>query len=172
MEELQKFYQTILNIRQKDMYKKIKQITLEERNAIEEYTNDLTGYCKYISLKIYERLKKENITTYLIDLKELININHVILISEYMSNNELKRILIDPTFKQFTKKDKHKLITLKEWPSEILDKNMVDKLLEDGIYEINESIFNEYLNSFGNNFNEIFLDDYLLDKKIGRNNKR
>lgn len=172
MEELQKFYQSILNIRQKDVYDIIKTITLEESKIIHQQTKDLTGYCKYIAFQIESRLKKENINTYWIELNDIVNVDHVVLIAEYMLNNKLKRILIDPTFSQFTKDDKHQLVRLKEWPSEKIDKNLLNNLLTDGITEINNNTFNNYLNSFGSINYEICLDNYLLKQKIGKIPKR
>ena len=94
MDDYQKFTQFILNIRQKDVYSTIKTITLEERTKLYNLINDLTGYCKYLASQIEYRLKKENITTYWIDLNEITLVDHVILIAEFMSESKLKRILI------------------------------------------------------------------------------
>lgn len=172
MSDLSKFYQSILNIRQKDMYETIKNITIEERNLIYNYTNDLTGYCKYLANQISSRLNDETITNYWIDLKELVDVDHTILIAEYMHNYILKRILIDPTFSQFIKDEKHQLIGLKEWPSEKLDKEFLKTLLEYGIIEIDDNMFKKYLNSFSDTNYELSLNDFLLKQKLERKSKR
>jgi len=172
LSDLQKFYQSILNIRQQESaFDTIKSIVQEERNLIYKSTTDLTGYCKYIATQISTRLKERNIKTYQIDLKDIVSIDHTILIAEYLENNNLKRILIDPTYSQFTKNENYKLINLSVWPSEKLDKNFLTTLLNDGIIEIDDVSFKHYLNSFGPSNYEIYLDD-LLYQQLGIKTKR
>lgn len=172
MSDLYNFYQSILNIRKQDQFNTIKNIVLEERQKLNNITNDVSGFCKIIASQIEEKLKNANITTYWLDLNNIISIDHVILIAEYMTDTGIKRILIDPTYQQFTKMDNHKLIKLQEWPSTRLDKNILNDLLTDGITEINEARFQNYLNSFGEYNLDISLDNYLLEQKIGKNKKR
>ena len=172
MNDLQKFYQSILNIRQQEKaLETIKSIVQEERNLIYKSTTDLTGYCKYIATQISTRLKEKNIKTYQIDLKDIVSIDHTILIAEYKENDTLKRILIDPTYSQFTKNENYKLISMSVWPSEKLDRNFLTTLLNDGIIEIDDAKFKHYLNSFGTPNYEIYLDD-LLYQELGIKTKR
>ena len=172
MDDFQKFTQQILNLRQINSTETIKKITLEERDKLYKHTNDLTGYCKYIASQIEERLKNENIHTYWIDLNDIISIDHVVLIAEFNHNSKLRRILIDPTYTQFTKNDKYKLINLKKWPSELLDNSIVEKLLKDGIIEIDDNIFKKYINSFKDTNYDVNLDEYLFNQRIGKKMKK
>lgn len=172
LKDLHSFYQSILNLRQNDAFEPIKNIVSNEQTKLSNYTDDVTGYCKYIASQIETSLNKVNIYTYWIDLNDLASIDHVILIAEYMTNNKVKRILIDPTYKQFTKSANTKLIKLKEWPSERLDKDILNDLLTDGITKIDDNNFKNYLNSFGTTNFDVSLDDYLLEQKLNRRLKR
>ena len=172
MSELHNFYQSLLNLRQKDETERIKEIVLEEKQKLTNQTTDLTGFCKYIASQIEYRLNQLNIHTYWIDLKDIIQVDHVILIAEYMTNNKLKRILIDPTYNQFTKNSNYKLVKLKEWPSEKLDSNILNSLLTEGIIEIDDNKFINYINSFTDKNLHISLDSYLMTERIGKKFKR
>ncbi|MBQ8682061.1 MAG: hypothetical protein IJ509_04040 [Bacilli bacterium] len=172
MSDLNNFYQSILNLRQRDVFDTIKTIVLEERTKLNNTTNDLTGFCKYIASQIEDRLTKENIRVYWVDLNDITNVDHVILIAEYMSQSKMNRVLIDPTYSQFTKDDKHQLVTLKEWPSERLDKNILKDLLTNGVTQLDDNKFQNYLNSFGEINWNISLDDYLLKQQLGKGIRR
>ena len=179
MSEYKDFINSILNIKQKytqnpneDIYSLLKTIISEEKNIIYKETKDLTGYCKYIATQIYDRLRQENITTYWIELNTVADIDHTILIAEYKKNNEFKRFLIDPTYSQFTKNDKYNLVKLEEWPSEKLDKDILNDLLEIGLTELNSQKFNNYLNSFTNLNDNIDLDEFLHNNLFKRKFKR
>ena len=172
MSDLNSFYNSILNLRQIDVFDTIKNIVLEEKTKLSNYTNDLTGFCKYIASQIEDRLIKENIRTYWIDLNDITDIDHVVLITEYMWQSKITRVLIDPSYSQFTKDDKHQLVGLKEWPSERLDKNILNDLLTTGVTKLDDNKFQNYLNSFGENNLNISLDDYLLKQQLGKGIKR
>ena len=164
MTNINDFYNSILNIRDMDYSQLIENITIEEKNKLLEKVSDLTGFCKYLASQINIRLKQNNIKTYLIDLNN-IEVDHVFLIAEYKFKNEIKRILIDPTYIQFVKTENKQLIGLDKWPSDILYLNTLKELIEKGTTFIDNDKFNNYLNSFGYN-ERIDIDDFLLDCQI------
>ena len=171
MDNYNDFCSKILNIRNIDMKEKIKKIVKEERINLNSKTNDLSGYCKYIASIIEERLKENNIKNYWIDLNELINIDHVILIAEYKYDDQIKRFLIDPTYSQFTRKQNAKLLKFNTWPSDNLDKNILEDLLLTGMTELNDYKFNNYLSAFGQNIS-LSLDKFLLNNQMNSLSKR
>ena len=156
------FCNNILNIRNIDASSQIKKIVIEEKEKILNMNSNLSGYCKYIASIIEERLKEINVRTYWLDLNELINIDHVVLIVEYKYNNQIKRILIDPTYIQFVKKENAKLLKLQSWPSEKIDKEILQELLTSGCIDLNTKVLNNYLSAFGKHI-ELNLDDFLIN---------
>lgn len=172
MSDLNSFYEYILNLRQVNEKDKIRRIVLEEKENLLSQTNDMTGFCKFIASQIELRLREEDISTYWLDLNELIGVDHVVLIAEYRFQNEMKRMLIDPTYIQFTKKDNHQLIGFKEWPSERLDEVMLSDLLNDGVTDLDDNRFNNYLNSFKGGMEFISLNNYLLSQIMDTVKKR
>lgn len=161
--DIKDFYNSILNIMDSDKENIIKQIVLEEKENLSLQVNDFSGFCKYIANQIKYRLENESVKTYLIDLNKLVGIDHVSLIAEYKYNGKLKRILIDPTYIQFVPDASKKLVTLDFWPASNINKFTLDKLLLDGFLEINDNIFNDYINSFLKEKIEISLESYLFD---------
>lgn len=159
------FYNSILNIGNSDKLDVIKKIVSEEKEKLLTHTDSLEGFCIYIASQIEDKLKQENITTYYIDLNELLNVDHVFLIAEYMADEKIKRILIDPTFEQFTKTDNRKLLKLDEWPSQKLDADFVNSLLESGYYLVDNDKFNSYINAFSKEKLEFNLDEFLLEQR-------
>ena len=152
MNDISDFYDSILNVGNIDKIEKIKEIVNIERKNLLNQVNELDGFCKFIANQI-ECDIKENISgvkTTLIDLNDISNIDHVFLIAEYRFNNEIKKILIDPTFVQFAKQKNKALVNLKYWPSEKLDSNFVDILLKDGLIKVNEEDLKKYLRAFNN----------------------
>lgn len=168
MEDIYSFYRSILNIKNEDQKEKIKNIVKNEKEKLLSKVESLDGFCIYIASQIQNQLNKNGITTYYVDLNELVQVDHVVLISEYLYQGKTKRILIDPTFTQFVKADQKKLIKLEQWPSEKLDKDLVFHLVNDGIIEIDDSVFNQYINAFNSVEQEIDLDEYLLNMKVGK----
>ena len=169
MGAFQNFPYCLYNLRKEDVTPRIREIVLEERKKIETKTTDFTGLCKYIAYAIEERLTKNHICTcYWVDLNNIISVDHVVLIAEFVAGTELKRLLIDPTYKQFTVKDERQLNKPKQLPCERLDKNILKNLLEFGVSDIDNEAFQNYLNSFGTYLCEINLDEYLKERKIGK----
>lgn len=158
------FYNSILHLSSTNIGD-IEQIIKTEKSKILDITQDLSGLCKYIANNIEIDLNKIGVTTYYLDLNNIIDVDHVSLIAEYKNNNQINQILIDPTYQQFTKND-NKLLKFKEWPSEKLDKNTLDSLLTKGYVSLNNEIFNNYLNSFTENKIQYNLEDFLLKDRL------
>ena len=168
MNNIDDFYNSILNIRlqQNEKTKELIQgITKKAVDEVKKVTPDLDGFCKFLASEIQENLNQNGIRNYWIDLNELINVNHVVLIAEYRTAVGMQHLLIDPSFRQFTKQENKKLIKLNDWPGEkIKDKNMVADLLESGITELDEKRWNDYLQGFTENSQNITLDNLLKEK--------
>lgn len=163
MNDINNFYDSILNIGNVDKFENIKQIVNVERKKILSQVDELDGFCKFIANQI-ECDIKENIAGVkitLVDLNDIVSIDHVFLIAEYKFNSEIKKILIDPTFVQFTKQENKLPVSLKYWPSEKLDSNFVDTLLRDGLIKVNEEDLQKYLMAFNN----IKKEDYVKNSE-------
>lgn len=159
------FYQKILNIESKEIEEIVKNIVQFEKNKVLEKSDFLDGYCKYLSMQIKERLKAENIHAIDLNLSELTSIDHMALLVRYKFNNEMKTILIDPTFIQFVESLDKKLINLSHWPSEKISEELLKGLLENGYAFIDNKLFNNYLNSFLDTDQEFNLEEYIFNKK-------
>lgn len=166
MNNIYSFYNSILNIQDEDQKETIQSIVLKEKESVLSQVDFLDGLCVYMALQIQNKLREKSITTYYIDLNELVHIDHVVLIAEYTYHGQIKRILIDPTFIQFVKDDQKKRIKLAWWPSEKLDKKIVNKLLSSGMIEIDSDLFNHYINAFTQEEQNIPLDEFLLNGKL------
>lgn len=117
MNNIDDFYNSILNIRiqQNEKTKQlIKGITKNAVDEVKKVTPNLEGFCKFLASEIQEKLEQNGIKNYWIDLNDLVAVDHVVLIAEYRTNEGLKRFLIDPSFIQFTKQENKKLIKLDE----------------------------------------------------------
>lgn len=167
MGNINEFYNSILNIRNVDKEENIIEIISSEKEKLLKQTNNLVGFCKYLASAIELRLRQNQIRTYLLDLNEIVFVDHVSLIAEYNYGGKLKRFLIDPTFIQFVKQENLKLIKLKNWPSDkINEPKMVLDFLEKGMTEIDDNLFNKYINAFSQS--EVYLDlnKYLLERNL------
>lgn len=169
MNNIDDFYNSILNIRiqQNEKTKQlIKGITKNAVDEVKKVTPNLEGFCKFLASEIQEKLEQNGIKNYWIDLNDLVAVDHVVLIAEYRTNEGLKRFLIDPSFIQFTKQENKKLIKLDEWPSEkIKNKMIVQDLVQTGVTQLDNDIWNEYLSSFSNKQNNTTLDELLINKQ-------
>lgn len=169
MIDLDNFYNSILNIVDKDRFDEIKRIVIEEREKVLKEVHDVLGLCKYlanvIEVNIHNNLS--GVWVNKLDLNDLFLVDHVVLIVEYKYNNAIKRLLIDPTFMQFVKDDNQKLSKLNKWPSDLLDKEFVDTLLKDGLIEIDNISFNKYLRAFGYK-DELDLNELLLKENLNK----
>ena len=168
MNDLNEFYNSILNINNKDYFEEIKRIVIEERTEVNTMVDQLDGFCKYLANQIEYRIKKEipGVHTYKINLNDLVFVDHTILIVEYMTNSQMKRLLIDPSFTQFIKKNNAQLIKLSQWPGDKIDESLMTNLVKYGLVEIDNLSFQNYLNSFVETHVKFDLEDYLLENKI------
>lgn len=157
----------LLNIRDFDYSNQIQNIVSEEKKKLLTHTGDLAGFCKYIANQIEVRLKELGIKTYLMDLYD-IDIDHVFLICEYRYQDKMIRYLIDPTYIQFTKDIGKTLINLKEWPSEKINPKILKELLTNGLVQLNNDNFNNYLQSFNYPDKKLDLDTYLLNYRMSK----
>lgn len=164
MADINSFYNSILNINKNNRKEEIKNIVLIEKNKLADQVKILDGFCKYIANQIHYQIstKLSGIHVYYLNLEELVGVDHVALIVEYMNDNNLIRLLVDPTFIQFVRKENSKLVYLNVWPSDkIGDKELINDLINDGVSIVDNSRFNQYVNSFSNVYYEYNLDDYL-----------
>src|SRR5574344_1087525 len=126
-----------------------------------------------MAYEIKNKLKEKNIYTYLVDLEELIYVDHVVLIAEYKEDNQLKKLLIDPTFSQFIRPEKS--LDIAFYPGDrIVDKIFLNNLLVHGVVDIDNNSFNMYLNAFTKAKNNVDLNSYLIDvrlEEMSSNNK-
>lgn len=169
MVDINSFYNSILNIDTRDKTKDIKNIVLGEKRKLTDQVEELDGFCKYIAnqIKYQISVKLSGVHVYYLNLEELVGVDHVALIAEYMNNDNLVRLLIDPTFSQFVRKDNNKLVYLDFWPSDkINDKDLVQDLIDSGVSIIDNDRFQQYINSFSNFCTEYNLDNFLNSFKI------
>lgn len=165
MNDFSEFCQRILNIDSRDKKEIIQKVVDEEKKDLLLHSENIEGFCKYIANQILYRLQKMGgIRTYLIDLNEIVLFDHVFLIVEYRNNNLLKRVLIDPTFNQFKKKENNILCELQNWPYEKMrNAKFFEDLTMKGTFEIDDESFNQYLNAFTNEMIYVSLDNYLKE---------
>lgn len=164
MTDINSFYNSILNINRKDRKEEIKGIVLEEKSKLIDQVERMDGFCKYIANQIKYQISTSlsGVHVYYLNLEELVGVDHVALIAEYMKSDNLIRLLIDPTFIQFVRKEDSKLIQLDAWPSDkIDDKDLIYDLIDSGVSLIDNDRFKQYVNSFSNVCFEYNLDDYL-----------
>ena len=148
MSNLDSFYTNILNIRKNNYEEVLKEIVLKNKKELTLNNSSLEGLCKVLANNIMNDLKAyPGMTINVLDLNELIGVDHVALIVSFYQNG-LKRYLVDPSFTQFTKTDNKTLIGFDKWPSELIAKEILNNLLMNGFTPIDDYILNNYLNSF------------------------
>lgn len=114
MSNLDSFYTNILNIRKNNYEEVLKEIVLKNKKELTLNNSSLEGLCKVLANNIMDDLKAyPGMTINVLDLNELIGVDHVSLIASFYQNG-LKRYLVDPSFTQFTKSDNKKLIGFNE----------------------------------------------------------
>ena len=158
---MDEFYKSILNINNQNKTLEIEKIVREEVIKLRAETEDLTGFCKFIAYAIHDRLKENNITANIIDLTDIVGVNHTILITDTNP-----RTLIDPTFIQFTRKDNSILVGLEFWPSDKIDNDILNELLSNGYIEVDNKKFENYINSFSKEDMKINLEEIILNNKL------
>ena len=93
--DLESFYNSILNIGNKDKYNDIVKIVKEEKARLLENTDSLDGFCKYLANQIKYEIKTNlsGVWVNSIDLNELVQVDHVVLLAEYHNNDDMKKEL-------------------------------------------------------------------------------
>ena len=167
MSNLDSFYTNILNIRKNNYEEVLKEIVLKNKKDLLLNNSSLEGLCKVLANNIMADLKAyPGITVNVLDLNELIGVDHVALIVSFYQNG-LKRYLVDPSFTQFTKDNNKTLIGFNEWPSDLIDENVLNALLSLGFTSVDDYTFNNYLNSFLEFKGEFSLEEILKHKEMG-----
>ncbi len=167
MSNLDSFYTNILNIRKNNYEEILKKIVLKNKKDLLLNNSSLEGLCKVLANNIMADLKAyPGITVNVLDLNELIGVDHVALIVSFYQNG-LKRYLVDPSFTQFTKDNNKTLIGFNEWPSDLIDENVLNALLSLGFTSVDDYTFNNYLNSFLEFKGEFSLEEILKHKEMG-----
>ena len=167
MSNLDSFYTNILNIRKNNYEEILKEIVLKNKKELILNNSSLEGLCKVLANNIMADLKAyPGITVNVLDLNELIGVDHVALIVSFYQNG-LKRYLVDPSFTQFTKDNNKTLIGFNEWPSDLIDENVLNALLSLGFTSVDDYTFNNYLNSFLEFKGEFSLEEILKHKEMG-----
>ena len=155
------FYNSILNINNQNKTSEISLVVKEEIAKLSQETSDFTGFCKYIAYAIYDRLKELSIKGNILDLTEIVGVNHTVIVTDTQP-----RVLIDPTFIQFVKNDNNVLVGLDFWPSDKLNSEILQQLLINGFLEIDNLKFENYINCFSNEYIKIELEEYILNNKL------
>jgi len=178
---MNEFYESILNIRKYDkenVMKNIFNIVLDELSDVASYVNNLEGLCKVLSNNVKCRLDEEKISNKIINIKDLgTQVEHEFIIANFKDlDNKINYILIDPTYRQFLKRE-GKPLHFDKWPSTLLDESnreLLESLLNLGFSEINSESFKNYINSFGINceFEDVILDKGDINETNFKNNKK
>ena len=165
-EEFLNFCHSILNIRKNDD-EIIIQIVKKNKKELEEKTDDVSGFCKFIANNISIDLTSNHIRHTILNTKELIGgYEHVFILVKSLNNY----ILIDPTYIQFKERKETVLNSkLDNWPaSELLKSEQGQKIYEEliklGFTFIDDDSFKLYLSSFNKN---IKFDKSLDELTIG-----
>jgi len=153
MNELDKFYYNILNIKKTNVtLDLIIKIVREKTSEIYKRTSDISGLCKVVADVLLNEFNKFNINTLLFDIKDLCNINysHEFLIVYFEQDSHLNYVLIDPTYIQFVKKDGKLNPKFRNYPSEILKETEKGKKLLKFLFRLLTKwyIQNEYITFF------------------------
>lgn len=180
MKDINNFYYKLLNINQKETNIEpiIARVINFELQTLLSQVKEVDGFCMYLTCNIGETLTKAGVNISYQNISDILNIDYVhhFLIANTIINDEIKYYLIDPSYTQFLKKEKHLLTDkFKEWPGEvlkttILGQKVLEKLVKDGYTMIDEIGMQLYLGSFINE-SDIRKIDFKLDSTI-TNGKR
>ena len=144
-------YNKLINIKNADRLPEIINVINKEKDTVENVNGSFDALCKYMANNIKVELNKLRIRSTIVDLNS-IGVDHVFLLAEY-ENEGLKRLIIDPTFSQFTIGKK----TFNE------NKEIIEKLIYDGCLFIDNDIFNKYLQIFNKSAPYKLIDEYMYE---------
>lgn len=158
--DLHSFYYDILNISKKNNNKELDVISdIVSHNKIEllNIAGSVEGLCKVIANNMSVELNKNAVMHWVLNTKDILNsYEHVFIVACFKQDNDLKYVLLDPTYEQFVTKENHVLLSsFTSWPSLILTKTdqgkkLLQNLLNKGYSDIDETDINLYLGSFIN----------------------
>lgn len=167
MSNMNAFYYEILNIgkKEKNNIDIIKNVVSKYKNNIK----DTEALCKVLSNNISFDLEELGISNKVLNTYQLLeSYEHEFVIAYYKFDNQIRYILIDPTYEQFIKRGNDLNKRLAEWPASVLAKTngglaILREILSKGFMEVDNSLFKLYLGSFINTINEIGIDVELED---------
>lgn len=173
---MDKFYYDLLNIgnqKTKEQYFKIVKDVIEAEAEIYRDDNPrLDRLCKFVSNNIKVSLSDRGVNSKIVNTNELYDMyEHHFVISSYMDDNQVKYILIDPTFTQFRHQnnDYHNI-----YPVDMLCETkegikLAYNLLKRGYSPINDDDLKRYIASIKlekdiSNM-DITIDDIMLERR-------
>ena len=152
------------DIRKQDKKEKIQQIVLSVTQKALAKAQSTNGLDKYIAYELMHEIKSNinDVYIYYINLEEITEFEHSSIIAEYKENLSLKRLLIDPTFSQFVDANTNNLIDT------LLNKELIKNLNDSGVVEVDDKVFNDYINMFSQRKVNYNIEDYLIYDRLGR----
>lgn len=155
---------SMYDIRKQDKKEKIQQIVLSVTQKALAKAQSTNGLDKYIAYELMHEIKSNinDVHLYYINLEEITEFEHSSIIAEYKEDLSLKRLLIDPTFSQFVDANTNNLIDT------LLNKELIKNLNDSGVVEVDDKVFNDYINMFSQRKVNYNIEDYLIYDRLGR----
>ena len=155
---------SMYDIRKQDKKEKIQQIVLSVTQKALAKAQSTNGLDKYIAYELMHEIKSNinEVHIYYINLEEITEFEHSSIIAEYKEDLSLKRLLIDPTFSQFVDANTNNLIDT------LLNKELIKNLNDSGVVEVDDKVFNDYINMFSQRKVNYNIEDYLIYDRLGR----
>ena len=155
---------SMYDIRKQDKKEKIQQIVLSVTQKALAKAQSTNGLDKYIAYELMHETKSNinDVHIYYINLEEITEFEHSSIIAEYKEDLSLKRLLIDPTFSQFVDANTNNLIDT------LLNKELIKNLNDSGVVEVDDKVFNDYINMFSQRKVNYNIEDYLIYDRLGR----
>lgn len=155
---------SMYDIRKQDKKEKIQQIVLSVTQKALAKAQSTNGLDKYIAYELMHEIKSNinDVHIYYINLEEITEFEHSSIIAEYKEDLSLKRLLIDPTFSQFVDANTNNLIDT------LLNKELIKNLNDSGVVEVDDKVFNDYINMFSQRKVNYNIEDYLIYDRLGR----
>lgn len=155
---------SMYDIRKQDKKEKIQQIVLSVTQKALAKAQSTNGLDKYIAYELMHEIKSNinDVYIYYINLEEITEFEHSSIIAEYKEDLSLKRLLIDPTFGQFVDTNTSNL------NDTLLNKELIKNLNDSGVVEVDDKVFNDYINMFSQRKVNYNIEDYLIYDRLGR----